>query len=157
MEGERQGVRHVQPPHHRETISVFGKVGAVLSQSGRIVGKWVSDGTLNEYDPGDVHGTAEAAWAWAYPHGITPDVGKGGKGKRQAHWGPAEAEWSKKARFRNTPEKPEVVSSDSDCDSDSDTMPPAKKPKPSLPQKGTKPGLGRYVGRVRKPVVPFSS
>ena len=57
----------------------------------------------------------------------------------------------------NTPEKAEVVSSGSDRDSDSDTMPPAKKPKASLPQQGTKPGLGQYVGRVRKPVVPFSS
>ena len=135
----------------------FGNVETVLSHSGRILVKWVSDGTLNEYDLGDVHGTAEAAWAWAYTHDITPDVGKGGKGKKQAHWGPAEAEWSKNARFRNRPEQPEVVSSDSDCDSDSDTMPPAKKPKASLPQQGTKPGLGQYVGRVRKPVVAFRS
>ena len=77
------------------------------------------------------------------------------EGKKKAHWGAAEAQWSKNARFRNTPEKPEVVSSDSDTDRAS--MPPAKKPKASLPQKGTKPGLGRYVNRVRKPVVPFDS
>ena len=127
----------------------------VLSESDRIVVKWQSDGTSNEYDPGDVHGTAEAAWAWAYTHDITPDVGKGGEGKKKAHWGAAEAQRSKNTRFRNTPEKPEVVSSGSDTDRAS--MPPAKKPKASLPPKGTKPGLGRYVNRVRKPVVPFSS
>ena len=60
----------------------------------------------------------------------------------------------------------EVVSSGTDRDSDSDTMPPAKKPKPSLPQKGTLGGMSavfasRWCPLARSnsvvSMVPFSS